>query len=216
MLNKYFLCLIMSLAGMSLMAEPENAKVTFLDGYEVTGYADITKNDKIEFRLELNETPDTFDEFDVKRLDFLEEPRVSFEYVDIRNSGYKLLKVVSEGPVIAYVQTTASFSTQKTARQLAKEDYLNGEFTRSGSYRVKGKDGKTYVFTGNLTGQNKPVYFIMRNGDKQAKNIKMGFKKKAVTFFKDCPYLVDIIKNKEWKYRDMPNIVEYYNEMCSE
>ena len=204
--------------SISSFGQPLAAKIYLIDQSEFNGYADISKKEKIEFRIDLNDEPTVFDEFDLKRIEFKDSENV-FEYVLVEKK-FHLLKVISEGAVIVYAKESESFSTQKTERELAKEDYINREyfsdaFNKVGSYRVKWRDGNTYTFYEHPLSSDITIFFLKRKSDNSAENIKLGFKKKAISFFKDCPYLVEIIENKEWKYQDMPKIVEYYNEMCA-
>lgn len=202
----------------SSFCQPLAAKIFLIDQSEFNGYADILKNGKIEFRSGLNDEPTVFDEFDLKRIEF-KDSEIIYEYVFVENK-FNLLKVISEGAITVYAKEAESFSTQKTERQLAKEDYINREyfsdaFHKEGSYRVKWRDGKTYTFYEHPLNSDNTLFFIKRKKDNSAENIKLGFKKKAISFFYDCPYLIELIQSKEWKYQDMPKIVEYYNEMCS-
>lgn len=203
--------------SISSFCQPLAAKIYLIDQSEFTGYADILKNGKIEFRIDLNDEPTVFDEFDLKRIDFKDSEN-SFEYV-LYVKKFLLLKVIFEGAVIAYAKESESFSTKKTERELAKEDYINREyfndkFHKEGSYKVKWRDGNTYTFYDHLLSSDNTIFFIKRKGDNSVENLKLGFKKKAITFFKDCPYLVELIESKEWQYQDMAKIVDYYNEMC--
>lgn len=45
--------------------------------------------------------------------------------------------------------------------------------------------------------------------------IERSFRKKAAKFFKDCPELVEKIKSKTWRMKNIPEIVDYYNNNCS-
>ncbi len=204
-------CLIF--LSISMFSQPLAAKIFLIDQTDFNGYADILKNGKIEFRIEFDEEPTIFDEFDLRRIEFKESNDI-FEYVLVENKSL-LLKVVSESDVTVYAKYPESFSTQKTERELAKEDYINREYAYNGGYKVKWRDGNTYNFYDNPLKSGETVFFIKRKNDNSVRNIKNGFRKKAISFFNDCPYLVEIIENREWKYQDMPKIVVYYNEMCS-
>ena len=44
--------------------------------------------------------------------------------------------------------------------------------------------------------------------------IENGFRKKSREVFKDCPSLLKKINNKVWKMKDIPKIVNFYNQNC--
>jgi hypothetical protein len=58
------------------------------------------------------------------------------------------------------------------------------------------------------------VYFIEKNN----KTIRIGgkIKNKRMNLFSDCPILIEKIKNKEFKKREVIEIVDYYNNNCGE
>ena len=44
--------------------------------------------------------------------------------------------------------------------------------------------------------------------------ISKNFKKAASNYFKDCPNLVEKLQNKEYKKKDIREIIDFYNEYC--
>jgi hypothetical protein len=45
--------------------------------------------------------------------------------------------------------------------------------------------------------------------------IENSFRKKSKIIFKDCPALLKKILDKTWKMKNIPEIVEYYNNQCT-
>ena len=132
-MRKDYIFLFFLVVATVAWAQPKSATVTFLDGSSFEGYADITQKLKIEFRMNLDDEPDTFDGYDVKRISFNEKPYDIYEYVFIDKKP-ELLIVLSEGELIAYAKYIESFSTQKTKRQLEREDYINGPPANNGYF----------------------------------------------------------------------------------
>lgn len=210
MRSNFFFIIFLVLAITS-WSQPKQATITFIDGSSYEGFADITQKLKIEFRIDINEAPDTFDGFDVKRISFSEMPYEVFEYVFIDHKP-ELLIVLSEGELIAYAKYMESFSTQKTKRQLANEDYING--TNSGSYRTSfnGQNismGGTYSF-------KKSHYYIKKRGTDLVEDLKMVIRKKRGGYFGDCPGLMEKLESKEYIAQDLQKIADYYNDYCTE
>ena len=63
-------------------------------------------------------------------------------------------------------------------------------------------------------------YYLRKKGEKEVTHItstdlfSKNFKKAATAYFKDCPDLVKKIKTKEYRKREIRNIVEFYNSKC--
>lgn len=205
-----FFILLLILAT-PLFSQPKAATITFIDGFKYEGFADITQKLKIEFRLNPDDKPDTFDYLDVKRLAFDEKPYETFEYVFIGNKP-ELLIVLSEGELIAFAKYADSFSTQKTEKQLAREDYINHDNT--GLYPTQ--------FNGHMIGigtkyslKNSHYYIKKKNSD-TIEDLKMVLRKKRQEYFGDCPGLMKKLKSKEFIAQDIKKIADYYNDFCTE
>lgn len=63
-------------------------------------------------------------------------------------------------------------------------------------------------------------YYVLRSGEKIATPIYLkqiisnNFKKTALEYFKDCENVTDKIKKKEFWKKNIPEMVEYYNNNC--
>lgn len=64
----------------------------------------------------------------------------------------------------------------------------------------------------------KTTYYLKRLTDDYTTALNGGlinlWKKNTLEFFKDCPLLVEKIKSKEFKEKDLKEIVEFYNDNC--
>ncbi len=64
-------------------------------------------------------------------------------------------------------------------------------------------------------------YYVSKSNTEEVFNLGDGtpftknFKKAASNYFKDCPTLFHLIKNNEYKIKDIVKIVEFYNENCN-
>jgi hypothetical protein len=202
---------------LSIMAQNHPAEVIFRDGSKFSGYADFDKNGKLLFRVDTLSKASKFEGLDVKTISFTEEPYNVFDFV-LLDGNFKLLQRICEGELMAYAYYNDEYSFQITLddSERATLERLK-KTTRVGNPGIMDANG---VIVGG--GYYNPELFFKKNrfylkwaDSDKVLDIKKGFRKNALEIFKDCPYLVEIIENKEWKYQDMPKIVEYYNEMCA-
>ncbi len=204
---KAILTTIFILLSVAMICQPQPAEVTLADGSTFEGFADITKDDIIEFRMSLSDEPANMDGLDLKRVAFLEYPYDVFEYVFIKRR-FKLLKLVAEGSINAYAQYPESFSTQKSDAQKKRENYINHD------KKIFGNGVTTYSRGGFK--MRKRRYWLKNMETGKVDDIRLNFRKEAEDWFKNCPELVGYIQNKEWTYSDMIKIIQFYNEFCGE
>lgn len=58
-------------------------------------------------------------------------------------------------------------------------------------------------------------YLLKKGDDSLVEPRVLGFKKDMAEYFKDCPALVALIEGKEFKRRDLDEIVMFYNTRCT-
>jgi hypothetical protein len=56
--------------------------------------------------------------------------------------------------------------------------------------------------------------WIKKDNQPLAKFINSTFRRSGASYFKDCPYLSEGIKNKDFKLENLTAIVQYYNTKC--
>lgn len=73
------------------------------------------------------------------------------------------------------------------------------------------------VYQPGFMGSHNQVMFL-REGEKPVvfnqANILKSFRKRAMEYFEDCPSLRSKLDNKEFKMKDLQEIVRYYNSNC--
>lgn len=58
-------------------------------------------------------------------------------------------------------------------------------------------------------------FYLQKEGDKKPMLVrKGGFRKSMKLYFQDCPLMVEQIELKRLKYRDLPILIQFYNEYC--
>lgn len=114
-----------------------------------------------------------------------------------------------------------------------KHNYLKKYIYYSDTYGTLMKElvaGKVSLFErveliptgGGPTGmsfQNKVSYYVKRIDETVAKNIGINeifinYKKTSKDFFSDCPELVSKLENKEFKRKELDEVVIFYNDNC--
>lgn len=207
-MKPFFFIAIFLINGL-ILAQPKAAEITLIDGSTYRGFADITQKELVEFRMEMTDEPETFDGFDIKRVYFVTAPYNTFEFVFIR-SDYRLLHVISQGEITAYAQYPQRLSPNRDEPKIKRhekrgvEKYIDntGNFTpASAIYGLLDKNTR---------------FWVRKNGADFADNMKPAFRTKAKVLFANCPGLLKKIKLREWEYEDMKDIVDYYNDFCSE
>ncbi len=201
MKKKLFLLFIVF--TIQILAQPIPATMIFKGGSTFEGFADINKENKIEFRLELTDEFEIFDSFDIKRIEFKDEPFSIYEYHYINNK-FVLLEVISEGEIKALRRDIFSYSTKKTSKELAKE------------YKRRTVTNESKIYNSGGVGTLKKIKYYLKKDNEPIINIKNNLKKQSQVYFKNCPGLLKKIKSKEYLYTDLKLIVDYYNDFCTE
>lgn len=195
---KYWVFIIvLLLVTLTVSAQDSEAKLFFKDGTSVTGYAKLkdkrgftSGSGKILFRLSKEDEPDEWDHKAVDKIKFFGfEYYKTFVYVKARYksyTGYYLLELITEGEVNLYKKT----SYGETYNDIGTQNiYKMREYRESNIYVVK--------------------------RDSELKLMELDDRKKIIEYFKDCPNIKKGLDEKEFKVSDLRDIVEYYNESCS-
>jgi hypothetical protein len=207
--------LIVVFIGFSVLAEEKfyPATITFYDGGQFSGLAKFNRKQEVEFKISEEEEVEALDGYVIKRVIFHIEPYHVFEYVFYKNR-YKLLQKIADGDLAVYAQFNEPINNQITL-----DEYERATLNRT-EVRTISTNGNTVVTT-NGTGFNHPFdkkvrFFIKNAGDNTVEDIKLNFRKEARKWFKDCPEIIEYTDRNEWKYEDLKQIVEFYNEFCGE
>lgn len=195
--------IVVLLVTLSTTAQDKEAKLFFKDGTSVTGYAKLkdkrgftSGSGKILFRLSKEDEPDEWDHKAVDKIKFFGfEYYKTFVYVKARYksyTGYYLLELITEGEVNLYKKTSygeTSIIGMGDFNLGAQNTYRMHEYRESNIYVVK--------------------------RDSELKLMELDDRKKIIEYFKDCPNIKKGLDEKEFKVSDLRDIVEYYNESCS-
>jgi len=180
-----------------MIAQKQKAILFFKDGTELKGRAKISPTGKIKFRKSKEAEKQFFSSKELKSIIIREfDKDIEYKYKVIEGKKtILLLEVLEEGKVTLYRTLRSGYVVGAPGP--------NGMPMGGHSYSISNyylsKDDK------NL------VVHLGARGTIFNKN----FKKAASDYFKDCIMLVSKIQSKEFKKRDIVEIVEFYNENCN-
>jgi hypothetical protein len=119
------------------------------------------------------------------------------------------------------------FSLNGENFRMVSRPYLASLFSRSpGVFLLQLIDGPVKMFEHRVTTQtgggpnmasttNQTISYLLQRGDEPLNEPNVfGFKKEMAQYFADCPVLVALIEEKEFKRRDIGEIVMFYNSRC--
>ncbi|MFC4739193.1 hypothetical protein ACFO3U_04235 [Flavobacterium ponti] len=172
-------------------SQDQEATIFFKDGDSLQGFAMI-KNEKIKFRLSLEDKPDTWDEESVSKVEFYGFNIIK-TYVYMKPNKYekmRLFELLVDGEVSLYLEGFSHFVTTSP--------------NNPGSSQIVDK-----------------IYnYVKRKTDEFPTCINCypleSWKKKTLVFFKDCPNLIKKIKNNELREIHLVDIVYFYNDYCTD
>jgi len=102
------------------------------------------------------------------------------------------------------------------------EELVKGEISLFKDFTANMVMGATPMGAGGpmIQSYNIVDYYVKRSNESNAIHLasnelfSKNFKKAASEFFSDCPQLVAKVQNKEFKKKDIKEIVTFYNETC--
>lgn len=191
---KKLMVLIFLVVSITTIGYSQNQEATlhFSDGASIEGYGLIFQRYKIKFRANLEDEPDVWDGTIVSGITFHGfEYDIEFGYVYAKNhERYPLLlEVLAEGEVTLYANVINQ------------------------SYFVPSFDEKIPSLELSLRGTK---YYVKREQEKLATKLKGRFRKCILAYFGECSGLIKGIDNHEFRWATMIDLVDYYNDFCTD
>lgn len=176
-------------------SQTQEATIHFNDGTSIFGYGEIKNNWKIKFRTSKDIKADVWTDYMVSGITFHGfdadvEYRYMYEEEDQRYP--LLLEVLTEGEVTLYADV---FSATIFMPFIASGNVI------SISTVELPKSTKLYV--------NRKSAFIISN-------LNGSFKRKVRAYFSDCPVLLEKVNNNEFGRQHIIELVNYYNDFCTD
>lgn len=186
--------LIVFLFSVSVFAQMKEADLVFKDGDTIPGYARLIKNDKIAFKLSLEEEADLYEGILTNEVIFYGDKEIEvFQFVKTglkRNPVLMKLLVYGKANLYELKEDYNKETIQKEGLELNRRNRYSDEVTRG-------------LF---LKRKNEPVGF----------RIGKSFKQTAAHYFKDCKAIKDLFESREYLKFSKEEIVEEYNFLCAD
>jgi len=193
MKSKYFL-LIVVLFSVSSFAQLKEADLVFKDGDTVPGYARLIKNNKIEFKLSLEEEADFYDGILTNEVIFYGDEGIEvFEFV---KTGLKRKHVLMK--LLVFGKANLYESKEDYTEYLVQEDNI------SSNKRNRYQDEVTRGL------------FLKRKKEPVGFKIGKSFKQTAEHYFRDCKAIKDLFQSRNYLKLTKEEIVKEYNFICSD
>ncbi|WP_190808398.1 hypothetical protein [Flagellimonas sp. S3867] len=183
----------------SLIAQKTEATILFKNGEVLTGLAKFKGEEKIIFRKTKKSEKQVFELDLVDTLKVHQKERsITYTQVRIKDSEKpKVLEMVSTGEkATLFRKISVGYNPGVPAPGGYGTGAIPTHYSISSSYvRKAGEDEAVYLGNNQLFSKN--------------------FKKGATELFQDCPSLIKKIENKEYKKKDIKDIIEFYNNECN-
>tara|TARA_R110000744_G_scaffold361377_3_gene469116 strand:+ start:93 stop:665 length:573 start_codon:yes stop_codon:yes gene_type:complete len=181
-------------------SQKTKAELIFKDGTLMKGLGEPTNVNNIRFRKERKAKKEfySFEEVDTLKVYYDFNPTI-FVIVKIKDKTVpKVLEVAHSGKNVTYFRDIEQGYSAPTRTPTG-----GGGFFMSGG----GAYNTTYSYL-RKTDEKEAVYLGSSNW--MTKN----FKKGASDFFSDCPLLVKKIQNRDFRKKDLKEIILFYNTEC--
>jgi len=185
-------------------AQGFDAVLIFKDGAEIEGYAYLD-GDRIAFRL----TPD--DKFEFWDHEMVQAVEIKENYLSrVQRYDYVVPDADFSKP---HLMTTLAAGKVTLFRWTHK---LPSLITQNPDNLKNGKMGVTPPT--QYDDGNRETFFLKRDTEDKAVKVPplLFFKKRMVDFFKDCPDLQVKFRDGTYKYSNLEEAVDFYNDYCAD
>lgn len=187
---------------LSLSAFSQSTKTTiyFNDGSEEAGLGKLITKNRIKFRRSIQDDPE--------KMSFSTIAKVKME-VNGSEKTYRLVAVEGKKkPLVLEELIVGELSLYRSTVHGQTPRYAGSGFGPGAS----GMAGGSFFSINN--------YYVKKRTESEAIHLasnqlfKKNFRKGSKIYFKGCPSLVEKIQGREYKKRDLEEIIKYYNSNC--
>lgn len=177
----------------SILAQKTEVIVVFNNGDSLSGYGSIT-GDYLKFKINKKSKPIKYHFSKLKYTNLLSKNRIqTYKYIQIKSENdFRVLEEILTGKVNLYIDKKNGYNYNITSNS----GYMGGQPYSINRYYLKRKNENqvTPIGSDELFSKN--------------------FNKSVLNFFSDCSFLINKINNKEFKKKDIVEMVNYYNLNC--
>jgi hypothetical protein len=195
----------------------KKAIIHFNDGTDVEGIGRLdailtSQEEVIIFKIEEKDKDEKWTVKDAKGITIISEDEGVKDYVYLKvtkNSFAKFYEVITEGDVTLYKRNKVS----KAAGITITKTYTTVPDSETGS---KEKVIATKVSPGVTEEHESLIYYVKREKELYPTKIRDNYIKSFAEYMKDCDLMVEKIKNHEYNFSELKDLVDYYNANCGE
>ena len=197
--------------------EFEKAIIHFNDGTSIEGIGRlktsfISQEEVIIFKIEKKDKDETWTDKDAKGITIInDEGIIDYEYLKVtKNSFVNLYEVVTEGTIKLYKKrktyNTSGITTTSTT-------FTNVPIGNSGK---TASIPSTTNYSSNSSEYERLIYYVKRENEPYPTKVRDNYIKSFAEYMKDCDVMVEKIKNHEYNFSQLGDLVDYYNANCGD
>ncbi len=207
----------------------EKAIIHFKDGTDIEGIGRLktiftSKEEVIIFKIEEKDKDETWTYKDAKGITIISDEGIKeYEYLKVsKNSFAELYEVVTEGNVKLYkkIKTYSKNPYKLVVPTIA----VNGPGNASGGmkdinnpyYNGVNNNNNNNDDDDDATSLKNASFYVQRENELYPTKIKDNYIKSFAEYMKDCDVLVEKVKNHEYNFSELKDLVDYYNANCGE
>ncbi len=201
----------------------EKAIIHFKDGTDIEGIGRLktiftSKEEVIIFKIEEKDKDETWTYKDAKGITIISDEGIKeYEYLKVtKNSFAELYEVVTDGNVKLYkkIKTYSKNPYKLVVPTIA----VNGPGNASGGMKDINNQYNNGVNNNDddATSLKNASFYVQRENELYPTKIKDNYIKSFAEYMKDCDVLVEKVKNHEYNFSELKDLVDYYNANCGE
>jgi hypothetical protein len=195
----------------------QKAIIHFNDGTDIEGIGRIktiftSQEEVIIFKIEEKDKDETWTVKDAKGITIIydDEGVINYEYLKVsKNSFAELYEVVTEGDVTLYKKKNV-YRTSGTNTTTSYHSVPIGNTGKMASIP------STITHPGSVSEMKTLTYYVKREREPYPTKIRDNYIKSFAEYMKNCDVMVEKIKNHEYNFSELKDLVDYYNANCGE
>ncbi|QBZ97767.1 hypothetical protein [Flavobacterium sangjuense] len=200
----------------SKKTEFQKAIIHFNDSTSIEGIGRLktiftSQEEVIIFKIEEKDKDETWTVKEAQGITIVSDDEViHYEYLKVTKNSYaELYEVVTEGDVKLYKKRRVYRNSGTTTSTTSKSVPIGNTGRTAGI-------PSTTTSSGIPTENEKLTYYVKRENEPYPTKIRDNYIKSFAEYMKDCDVAVEKIKNHEYNFSELKDLVDYYNANCGE
>lgn len=190
--------LFLTFISFMVYAQKDTGTVIFKDGTKLEGIVMVKGYDKVIYKTDKKASKKTFqfDTIDTLKMNHRKGEKILVALKVKEHDKDQIVEVITTGENATLYKKSTLFFNPGTPMPYGTGGSVPSHSTIESAYlKKKNESEATYLGNNALFSKN--------------------FSKTSAEFFEDCPELVKKIENKEFKKKDLKEIIEFYNTNCN-